>query len=269
MADNQPNVKRVLPLDGSCQSSQKKQHSEEEAECGRLQQVSGFQAYNGGESGIPSTRQMAAAAETTALQLGTSLRSHERNDGINLSQIYLGNGYDAVLSESEDLLQAIVEAQALGRLRMSSSYLTLLHARLVGLGKRFDKANSSQEKATVTRELSDMMPHVEFDTAMMEHLAKAAEELHNARCGMTNGKKSSTNEVRALFASQLKSKLQERAAPESPRRPSTTNTGEAMSPLPNCNARDLLAVVQPNSQPEDAADAAEGEDVAAADTAEV
>jgi hypothetical protein len=50
------------------------------------------------------------------------------------------NVYDAVLGECEDLLQAASEAQALGRLKMASAFQLLLHARLVGLGKRFDRA---------------------------------------------------------------------------------------------------------------------------------
>lgn len=47
---------------------------------------------------------------------------------------------DAVLGESSDLLTAAHEAQQLGRYKMASTYLLLLHARLVGLGRRFDKA---------------------------------------------------------------------------------------------------------------------------------
>jgi hypothetical protein len=50
------------------------------------------------------------------------------------------NVYDAVLAESKDLLTAAIEAQQLGRLKMAAAYQLLLHARLVGLGKRFDKA---------------------------------------------------------------------------------------------------------------------------------
>jgi pyridoxine/pyridoxamine 5'-phosphate oxidase len=49
------------------------------------------------------------------------------------------NAYDSVLGEAEDLLRAATEAQALGRLKMASAYQLLLHARLVGLGKRFDR----------------------------------------------------------------------------------------------------------------------------------
>ena len=49
------------------------------------------------------------------------------------------NVYDAVLGECEDLLKASLEAQRLGRLKMASAYQMLLHTRLVGLGKRFDR----------------------------------------------------------------------------------------------------------------------------------
>ena len=50
------------------------------------------------------------------------------------------NVYDAVLGECEDLLRASTEAQRLGRLKMASAYQLLLHTRLVGLGKRFDRS---------------------------------------------------------------------------------------------------------------------------------
>jgi hypothetical protein len=180
------------------------------------------------------------------------------------------NVYDAVLSEASDLLQAATEAQQLGRLKMASAYLLLLHARLVGLGKRFDKAYSppsttsssslsssssstmraaasarhksgsgggsssgggavpnaphygyattttttssgwngqahmaggggggggallatmdgggggQRHRDTKTAALASLLPsHIELDTAMMEHLARAAAELHAARC---------------------------------------------------------------------------------------
>ena len=123
------------------------------------------------------------------------------------------NVYDAVLGEAEDLLQAAAEAQALGRLKMASAYQLLLHARLVGLGKRFDRAQiqglMSQSAATASpasngsttgatgpsspsettqdalhSTLANMLPqNVEMDSAMMEHLARAAMELHHQRTG--------------------------------------------------------------------------------------
>ena len=158
------------------------------------------------------------------------------------------NAYDAVLAESQDLWQAAAEAKSLGRLKMASAYMLLLHARLVGLGKRFDKArqnrppqpdnaaadtnSSSNEepiweiynpksppskdppaaptpvkpktpqpfaspapkqqpsaaaptpKTAAARQLAQMLPsNIELDSAMMEHLAKAAAELHAVRSG--------------------------------------------------------------------------------------
>ena len=171
------------------------------------------------------------------------------------------NAYDAVLAESQDLWQAAAEAQQLGRLKIASAYMLLLHARLVGLGKRFDKHHptignnkqppaeeakeelhsydhdSGQKRASrrtgtttkkemtpssrvstrstavatsppgavpppnftspfnmpsgfptpktqAARQFAKMLPsNIELDTAMMEHLAKAAAELHAARSG--------------------------------------------------------------------------------------
>jgi hypothetical protein len=138
------------------------------------------------------------------------------------------NVYDMVLAEAKDLAQAASEAQQLGRIRLASSYLLLLHVRLVGLGKRFDKADrpteekkpaadadadtdnfstprkkksrkedAQEEQARLltphtARVLSDMLPaDIELDQAMMEHLARAAAQLHTAR----NGRKKSNTEV--------------------------------------------------------------------------
>jgi len=124
------------------------------------------------------------------------------------------SAYDAVLQEAQDLMKAAAEAQQLGRLKMSASYLLLLHTRLVGLGKRFDKAVAFQERGeqaiaaaaaavaspsnnntktvgsnkptadAAAEALKSLLPHnIELDTAMMEHLARAAAELHAARTG--------------------------------------------------------------------------------------
>jgi hypothetical protein len=113
------------------------------------------------------------------------------------------NVYDAVLGEARDLLNAAAEAQALGRLKMASAYQLLLHARLVGLGKRFDRAQvqghtvatepsesakksleMEQAKPQIQSELAKMLPqNVEFDDTMMEHLARKAMELHHQRTG--------------------------------------------------------------------------------------
>jgi hypothetical protein len=112
------------------------------------------------------------------------------------------NVYDAVLGEAEDLLQAAAEAQAMGRLKMASAYQLLLHARLVGLGKRFDRAQvqvavpestsppasasttSESTPVALHTELAKILPNnVEMDSDMMEHLARAAMELHHQRTG--------------------------------------------------------------------------------------
>ena len=135
------------------------------------------------------------------------------------------NVYDAVLGEAEDLLQAASEAQHLGRLKMASAYLLLLHARLVGIGKRFDRAvqregqrqddmsgttssaastpnssgdtvntetpdgtattaNAQPPPSPVVQELAHYLPgNIDFDSKMMEHLAKAAIDLHHIRTG--------------------------------------------------------------------------------------
>ena len=54
--------------------------------------------------------------------------------------------YDALLGEAHDLMGAAAEAQALGRLKLASSYMLLLHARLIGLGKIFDRAIASDDR---------------------------------------------------------------------------------------------------------------------------
>ena len=119
------------------------------------------------------------------------------------------SAYDAVLQESQDLCQAAAEAQQLGRLKMSAAYLLLLHTRLVGLGKRFDKAIAvaergedaasspskqlqAQQQATQA-ELARLLPtNIELDNDMMEHLARAAAELHAARTGKSHSLTSPT-----------------------------------------------------------------------------
>lgn len=146
----------------------------------------------------------AAATTTTA----TAPRPLEKSTVTTVTRdVTQMNVYDAVLAEASDLAQAASEAQQLGRLKMASSYLLLLHARLVGLGKRFDKmppppgvvttttaASTPRRDGTTTtdrvltpntaRVLSRMLPEdIELDQAMMEHLAKAAVELHAARSG--------------------------------------------------------------------------------------
>ena len=159
------------------------------------------------------------------------------------------NVFDAVLGECEDLLRASLEAQRLGRLKMASAYQLLLHTRLVGLGKRFDRSHIAGAPKGATRrkssdaedydpndddeehdspvisvhnhqnaspsamaaaasaaeavagatadgvspsalpsaaleQLTQVLPsNLEMDASMMEHLARAAVELHHQRTG--------------------------------------------------------------------------------------
>ncbi|KAL7512936.1 hypothetical protein ACHAXN_010052 [Cyclotella atomus] len=53
---------------------------------------------------------------------------------------------DEIINESNDLLQAAKEAQSLGRLKSSYGYLLLTHARLVGLGRRFDRSRCLEDE---------------------------------------------------------------------------------------------------------------------------
>lgn len=67
---------------------------------------------------------------TGARELATSSNKRIRSESL----------VDSMLAEAHDLIGASAEAQALGRLQMSSSYLLLAHARLIALGKRFDRS---------------------------------------------------------------------------------------------------------------------------------
>ncbi len=141
------------------------------------------------------------------------------------------NIYDAMLGEISDLLSAAQEAQSCGRLKMASTYQLLVHTRLVGLGKRFDRflsndrsriirkkkedtsavaKSESNKNAVFTKKpaaqtsvgqqpsqqentnsirtaqaaLAKILPsEVHIDYTMMEHLSRAAMELHNKRTG--------------------------------------------------------------------------------------
>ena len=76
--------------------------------------------------------------------------------------------------ESHDLLLAASQAQQLGRLKMASAYLLLLHARLVGLGKRFDRARITS--MTRTCENDDDDPCDENDGNEESHIENADQE---------------------------------------------------------------------------------------------
>ena len=68
---------------------------------------------------------------TTTMANATTTSLANATGGANL--------YDAMLGEVSDLIKAASEAQACGRLKMASTYQLLVHARLIGLGKRFDR----------------------------------------------------------------------------------------------------------------------------------
>jgi hypothetical protein len=92
------------------------------------------------------------------------------------------NVFDSILAESQDLMQAAAEAQQLGRYKIAATYLILLHTRLVGLGKRIDKIKMTGGPArTLLPSSQSNNSNLEVDSAMMEHLARAAAELHAAR----------------------------------------------------------------------------------------
>ncbi|GKY92091.1 hypothetical protein MPSEU_000180500 [Mayamaea pseudoterrestris] len=73
------------------------------------------------------------------------------------------NTYDCILAECETLLQAAMEAQQLGRLQLASTYLWLLHSRLVPIGKRLDvshatklqQLNNDEKQVTVEEQPAD------------------------------------------------------------------------------------------------------------------
>ena len=67
---------------------------------------------------------------------------------------------DEIINESNDLLQAAREAQCLGRLRASSSYLLLAHARLVGLGRRFDRSRCLEDETTASSDKTNANPSI-------------------------------------------------------------------------------------------------------------
>jgi len=143
-----------------------------------------------------------------------------KNSTLPTPTITMGaNVLDEILGEASDLLNAAAEAQALGRLKMSNSYLKLAHPRLVGLGKRFDlvanlhlqlqpsgcsnptnrdnhtnhnhgasaldgnNAAADEEDTNLALKLmSALLPNgVKVDKTMLEHLSKAAMAFHKKR----------------------------------------------------------------------------------------
>lgn len=78
--------------------------------------------------------------------------------------------YSDLLSEAKDLMGAVKEAQMLGRLKLASVYLVLLHARLSVLGRIFDKTLATDKNfRDVVREKLDMETTTYCDSSKGEY----------------------------------------------------------------------------------------------------
>jgi len=124
------------------------------------------------------------------------------------------NVYDSVLAESKDLLQAAQQAQQLGRLKMASAYLLLLHARLVGLGKRFDRVPAAM----------DMMK-----TVMKTSIAAKRQEKEKKAARESAGASSTQQPERSCGKS--KTALQPPEAPPEPARNPDHDESDQTAPL--------------------------------------
>jgi len=115
------------------------------------------------------------------------------------------NVYDAVLGECEDLLRASTEAQRLGRLKMASAYQLLLHTRLVGLGKRFDrsammvdqqKAKEQQQRAQQEQEQqNEARKQLDLDSSRSNTLAEGSPSVQGLNASETSGETAKTPDV--------------------------------------------------------------------------
>lgn len=82
-------------------------------------------------------------------------KANNSNNNNNTNVPNPSSGIDEVLNESDQLLRAAAEAQALGRLRNASTFLLLAHARLVGLGRRFDRSRIEIMESTASAAAHD------------------------------------------------------------------------------------------------------------------
>jgi hypothetical protein len=101
-----------------------------------------------------STTNIPSPEDTTATPPDDS-SSFPNNNNSNAPNA--SSGIDEVLSEADQLLRAASEAQALGRLRNASTYLLLAHARLVGLGRRFDRSRIEIDNADEKKKIGDKL----------------------------------------------------------------------------------------------------------------
>ena len=129
------------------------------------------------------------------------------------------NAYDAVLAESQDLWQAAAEAQQLGRLKMASAYMLLLHARLVGLGKRFDRARRQQP---VQKKEEQSVPAVVVETA-----AEVNEKDETGVAGSPLKKRKHTRSSAAKTEAATKGSSTESSKTPLPPTPTAPGTGQS------------------------------------------
>ena len=132
-----------------------------------------------------------------------------KNSTLPTPTIMGANVLDEILGEASDLLNAAAEAQALGRLKTASSYLLLAHARLVGLGKRFDLvASLALKQPPVAISLSsnnteNTDPSYDKDLSKRAGMASKIDESSDSECNAA----SSTTLLDDDVALQLMSKL--------------------------------------------------------------
>lgn len=167
---------------------------------GGVGSITAVSSINGGSNPAHSHSHSPSNKQKRPLPAGVSAK----NSTLPTPTTMGANVLDELLGEASDLLNAAAEAQALGRLKMSNSYLKLAHPRLVGLGKRFDLVanlhlqwqpaeNSSsntlenaEDRDLALKLMSALLPNgVKVDKTMLEHLSKAAMELHKKRSSST------------------------------------------------------------------------------------
>ena len=148
------------------------------------------------------------------------------------------NVYDAVLAECEDLLRASTEAQRLGRLKMASAYQLLLHTRLVGLGKRFDRSAMMVDQQKARQQVQQQ-----------QHAAQAQKQLdlENSLSSSAVGKDETATSSSALEGTESNSKAESTKADGTAKTPNSEG-GE----IPVTAALDQLRSILPGNLEMDA-----------------
>mgnify|MGYP005844038663 CR=1 FL=1 len=129
-----------------------------------------YQANNDGTASSLGKRSTPASTPTKRRPYRRTKRPKDYNDRSTITTTTKTaetpvNPYDVVLGEAQDLMQAAYEAQALGRLKMASNYLLLVHTRLVGLGKKFDWVQRFQGREHLMSAQKGSQEHAATDTA--------------------------------------------------------------------------------------------------------